>query len=31
MNNIINWNEYFDHIFVISRCINFDRRKFIDK
>ena len=28
---MIEWNKYFDHIFVISRCINFDRRKNIDK
>lgn len=24
-------NNYFDHIFIISRCINFDRRKYMDK
>jgi len=27
---MIDWNKYFDHIFVISRCSNFDRRKWID-
>ncbi len=27
---MINWNKYFDHIYVISRCKNFDRRNHID-
>ena len=27
----INWNKYFDHIFVISGCSNFERRNWIDQ
>ena len=27
----IDWNKYFDHIYVISWCQNFDRRKHIDE
>ena len=28
---MIDWNKYFEHIFVISRCKNFERRKNLDK
>jgi len=27
----INWNKYFNHIFVISGCSNFERRNWIDQ
>lgn len=27
---LINWNKYFNHIFVITRCSSFDRRKKLD-
>ena len=28
---MINWNKYFDHIFVLSKTSNFDRRELINK
>lgn len=27
----IDWNKYFDHIYIISRCKNFDRRQKLDE
>ena len=28
---MINWNKYFDHIFILSRCSNFERRENLNK
>ena len=28
---MINWDKYFDHIFVLSACKNFERRKVLEK
>ena len=28
---MINWNNYFDHIFVLSRCSNFERRENLNR
>ena len=29
--NIINWKKYFDHIFILSRCSNFERRENLNR
>lgn len=27
----IEWNKYFDHIFILSRCKNFEKREHLNK